>query len=421
MSNQHAIATVTQALKTLLGNDIGSTDTGAEVKTLRPGSPDGNSSAVLNIYLYQVMPNVALRNADLPTRDSAGDVVRRSRAALDLYYLLTFYGNEAELQPDRLLGYAVRVLHNQPILTADFLNGMTLPTYLKSSGLAQQAERVKFTPVTLDLEELSKLWSAFFQVPYSLSVVYRASVVLIESESPERSPFPVLRRGSDDHGVVVQSSLAIPYPTLETVEPPNLQPRAVLEDILTITGHHLDGDSISLVFENARWGVRNETSTLVSSSAISISVQLPNEPADWPVGVYTVFAEIVKDGETLITNKVPFVLAPKITTEQPITAELLGNDATLTLQCSPDSKVDPHFKLAQRVSLILADREILAEDVIVDPEDPQPVNEFDFIIENAELGKYYIRLRIDGVDSLLVDRSTTPPEYDETQKVTITL
>ena len=41
----------------------------------------------------------------------------RPQAALDLHYLLTFYGNEAQLEPQRLLGSVVRTLHARPVLT----------------------------------------------------------------------------------------------------------------------------------------------------------------------------------------------------------------------------------------------------------------------------------------------------------------
>jgi hypothetical protein len=61
--------------------------------------------------------------------------------------------------------------------------------YMRESDLADQMEQVKFSPVTVDLEELSGFWSALYQVPYSLSLIYEASVVLIES--PE-TPQPVL-------------------------------------------------------------------------------------------------------------------------------------------------------------------------------------------------------------------------------------
>jgi hypothetical protein len=50
------------------------------------------------------------------------------------------------------------------------------------------------TPVTLSLEELSRLWMTFPQVDYLLSAVYLASVVLIETSDPPPGPAkPVLR------------------------------------------------------------------------------------------------------------------------------------------------------------------------------------------------------------------------------------
>jgi hypothetical protein len=47
-----------------------------------------------------------------------------------------------------------------------------------------QIENVKLTPISLSLEELSNLWSVFFQVPYALSVAYEAAAVLIEPGTP---------------------------------------------------------------------------------------------------------------------------------------------------------------------------------------------------------------------------------------------
>jgi hypothetical protein len=41
-------------------------------------------------------------------------------------------------------------------------------------------------------------------------------------------------------------------------------------------------------------------------------------------------------------------------------------------------------------------------------------------VPGAPAGEHWLRLRVDGVDSVLVDRSVTPPVYDDTQKVTIT-
>src|SRR5271165_5220408 len=80
---------------------------GAAVTTLRPDAQLSVADATgINIFLYQVLPNASLRNCDLPTRRSDGTLVQRPRIALDLNYLFTFYGNDAELEPQRLLGYS---------------------------------------------------------------------------------------------------------------------------------------------------------------------------------------------------------------------------------------------------------------------------------------------------------------------------
>ena len=46
-------------------------------------------------------------------------------------------------------------------------------------------------PISLELEELSKLWSVFLRVPYDLSIAYRASVVLISADVSPQVALPV--------------------------------------------------------------------------------------------------------------------------------------------------------------------------------------------------------------------------------------
>jgi hypothetical protein len=43
-----------------------------------------------------------------------------------------------------------------------------------------------------------------------------------------------------------------------------------------------------------------------------------------------------------------------------------------------------------------------------------------FPISGAQAGTHFIRLRVDGADSLLVDRSVDPPAFDQSQQVQIT-
>ena len=191
MSNTLVIATVTETLSRTIQAAIGVDVPGATVTTVRPDSaaPDPG----VNIFLYQATPNTAWRNSDLPTRNSLGSLTKRPGTALDLHYLLSFYGNEAEQEPQRLLASTIRTLHSHPLLTREMIrNTINANTFLEGSNLAEAEETVKFSQITLNLEELSKLWSVFFQSSYVLSSAYLASVVLISGEQSTVVAQPVI-------------------------------------------------------------------------------------------------------------------------------------------------------------------------------------------------------------------------------------
>jgi hypothetical protein len=200
MSNALAIATVTATLRRTLQITVDREVGGATVTTVRPdASGNGTPTTGVNIYLYQVTPNAAWRNADLPTRrpDGQGGATQHPRVALDLHYVLTFYGDESRLQTQHLLGIVARTLHGSPILTRQMIQatlGDSTFSFLTGSDLANEVESVKFTPLPLSLEELSRLWSVLFQVPYALSMAYHGAVVFIDSQESVQSTLPVRER-----------------------------------------------------------------------------------------------------------------------------------------------------------------------------------------------------------------------------------
>src|SRR5262249_53697071 len=158
----------------------------AKASVVFPGaSGHGVPDVGVNIFLYEIAPNAVLRNTDLPTRSGNGQAaVQRPTAALDLHYLMSFYGKD-KLGAQRVLGSVVRHLHSHPLLTRKMVqNTLTDPlySYLATSNLADSVEPVRFSPLSLSLEELSKLWSIFFQTTYALSTAYCASAVFIEEE-----------------------------------------------------------------------------------------------------------------------------------------------------------------------------------------------------------------------------------------------
>ena len=119
MSNYLAIATVTAALGRIVQPAPGASGVGGVDVTSGGRALTGTAQTErkVRIYLFQASPNASLRNTDLPTRGPDGKLVDRPQAALDLRYLIAFYGNQKTLEPDRMLGAAVRNLHAHPFLS----------------------------------------------------------------------------------------------------------------------------------------------------------------------------------------------------------------------------------------------------------------------------------------------------------------
>ncbi len=197
MSKSNAIATVTATLRAISAEIARDAVPGAEISTDRPDAREGRRhTAAINLFLFRASVNSTFRNHDTPTRDSRGNLVQHPATGLDLDYLFTFSGPSVEAQ--LLLGQTVAALHAEPILTPrritetiDLATAANQDAAIADADLADQAERLRVTPIPLDLEELSKLWSVFLQVPYDLSIAYRVSVVLISADVAPRAALPV--------------------------------------------------------------------------------------------------------------------------------------------------------------------------------------------------------------------------------------
>ncbi|MFI1355481.1 DUF4255 domain-containing protein [Streptomyces sp. NPDC020898] len=193
MSNALAIAHVTQALAALIENNVGPEfDEAVTVETRKPPT-EPSGEPVIHVFLYQVTPNTSQRNNDLPTRAADGTLVKRPATALDLHFLISAYGDENELVGQRLIGAVVRTLHEIPILPKDVIEQAGEKPYLAGSDLLESAQRVRFTPTVMDVDETSKLWGMLYQTPYALSVVYQAALVLIDGRGTPVPAKPVQR------------------------------------------------------------------------------------------------------------------------------------------------------------------------------------------------------------------------------------
>lgn len=198
MSTAQAIAAVTATLKDVLSNGLVEQKVAAglgnvTVSALPPDRVDCQNGAEvnqLNLFLYRVEPNTAMRNVGPPGRGATGRRVTNPPLALDLHYLLIAYGTE-ELHGELLLGHGMKLLHETPVLTRDALRRSLAPSVAAASGpgmsarkllfnaeLAEQMEPVRITPAPLTVDELTRLWSAL-QCRFRTAAAYMASVVLL--------------------------------------------------------------------------------------------------------------------------------------------------------------------------------------------------------------------------------------------------
>ncbi|MGH8611953.1 MAG: DUF4255 domain-containing protein [Gammaproteobacteria bacterium] len=436
MSNYLAIATVTAALGQIVHNAAQSSGVGSVGLDFgRPTAPgDGQTARKVQIYLYQVTPNAAIRNSDLPTRGPDGKLVERPQAALDLHYLLAFYGSQQTLEPERMLGAVARNLHARPLLSRQAIqDAISNHPELNGSNLADAIERVRFTPAAISLDELSKLWSVFFQTPHALSVVYHANVVLIEAEESGPSALPVLQRGQEDRGVETVPAARSPFPALESIhighpedvgiDPlPRSYSGAQLGAFLILRGGNFTGDTVEVEFKHLRFSEPNHPQFLAprkvtvsptDRTAAEVRVAVPNDVAaqtEWRAGPYTVSIFVSSGGKTHVTNALPFLLAPRVTNISPASPIPSGN-VTLTITASP--RVLP----TRTATLLFTDQEIAAEPRTADTDPLQ------FEIPDAPVvTDAVVRIRVDGVDSIPFERTGTPPRFQfvDSQKVTIT-
>jgi hypothetical protein len=196
MSNTLAIATVTAALQQLLLSGINVNFPGATVTIGEPLPPSPTKNPQVNICMYQISPNMGYRNKDLPAKDAKGNWITQPMLGLDLHYLLSFYGNQQKLEPERLLGDVILTLYTNPILTKSLIEttiNQPLYIFLKDSDLATaNIEQVKFIPQANPQEKIAELWRDYYStIPYALSLAYQASVVVINATESLKPSTPV--------------------------------------------------------------------------------------------------------------------------------------------------------------------------------------------------------------------------------------
>lgn len=297
MTDFHGIGAVSATLRTLL-KDRAELPAGAGPVAFTLGPPrseavDGTAEkARVNLFLYRVTENGSLKNQELPGRTSSNGY-GHPPLSVDLHYLLTAYGSTAidddfvdETRAHHLLGSAMRVLHDYPVITDD-LRTVRAPVGqpILDSGLLGEFERVKLSLDQMSLDDLSKVWTAL-TLPYRASAAYKITVVQVESRRPTRST--QLVGEPPDAGPRVAAvpmrrprihGLAVRRPT----DPPDRdrpQAYARVGDTLVIRGSGLGGERTHVMI-----GSFDASAAVASAVEDRLAVLLPDDLALQPGGL----------------------------------------------------------------------------------------------------------------------------------------
>jgi len=224
--------------------------------------------------------------------------------------------SQADLDAQVLLGDAMRVLHDDPIVTRTTpVLGLIDPNgdkLLLHPDLRDEYEPIRITPVELSLDDLSKLWTAFGG-DFQRSAAYDVSVVRIEGPPrPAIVPQPVITRA-----ITVNASLLAP-PAVS-----GIAPAAVASgETVTITGVGL-GANVDLRFTDPYLtdAPRDLTVAGVATAGTGSSVSFtPNAgAAPWntfgpgPKAVRVIVTTAGPNPRRITTGALPFSILPRIT------------------------------------------------------------------------------------------------------------
>lgn len=401
MSDFRAIAAVTLSLQDVLQTAVN--PLGANTRTGRPERPSsGTSGPIVNIFLYQVAPNPQWRNSDVPTRRADGTIVQRPRTALDLYYILSFFGDESEQVPELLLGAVVSALTATPApLAPTGIVQRPGGPFSPRAELVQAPGPPSYVPIALTLDELSKLWT-MFQIPYALSAVYKASAVLIDSAVDLPGPVLPVRR------MAVSVLPSSQRPRIEAIEPTAIDDRP--GTLFSIRGSDLGGSDAAVRLASPANGA--EVSVPPSASdAGGLTVVLPAGLAAGTVAVRVANA-VSPTSPPADSNSAALVLRPRIdgTPSYGGGSPSLPEPAILV-------PVSPAVVPGQRVELYLDSTTATVPSeppsgYSVTMRSPIETRLLIFSAEGVPAGKYLVRVAVDGASSeLKVDQDAASPTY----------
>lgn len=357
----------------------------------------------LNLFLYHLSENGSLKNQEIPGHGHPG-AYGHPPLSLDLYYLMTAYSNteQNDVLGQQVLGDAMRVLHDFPIITDGLLRERTLGNVpVLDTSLLGEFERVKIALQPLTLEDVSKLWTALPETNFRCSVAYQISVVQIESRRSRPLTLPVRER----HLVV------FPFEAPRITEVFRDPPLGGIRSPVAQAGEQVSIRGVNLAGTGKRVILRGVTMPMVSQRDDEIVATVPaTVPAGaHPLQVVQEMVLSVPPGQPLeahrafSSNAVAFLVIPRIVSVNPPAASA-GANVTMT--------VDPAVQATQQAEVLLGDR-VLPAALVPANATASPTVQFQLPGAPHALppGTPLMRVRVDGAESRL-DVDPTTQQYN---------
>jgi hypothetical protein len=409
MSNHLAVATVTAVLRELIDKSVQASGayTGPStfsVTTVRPSDRTNITKCGVNVFLHHVTPNAQWRSADLPARRSDGALVQRPAAAIDLHYVLTFHGDESRWEPQRFYGVVLRTLHSHPILSRDLvrravdaIGAVANFAFIRDSDLHRAIEPVRFTPAPLSLDDLSKLWSSFYQTEYAFATMYTASPLLVEADETAQEALPVRAAGV--------RVLPFAQPVIDRVRGAADQP-ITAGAAIRIEGSQLRGEATRLSLDDQ-----------IQTGAIEIAPDLVTAtlPGTLYAGIHRAqILQLIALGSPstphrgVESNVAPFLLQPVVSGSATIsgrTSRVVGGQTLIS--GTLNLPLAPRVERTQRALLLLNNTSsasptgysFIAAPRPDGPGDPVDTASVDIAFTDVLAGTYYLRAQVDGATS----------------------
>jgi hypothetical protein len=398
MSNYLAIATITATLQRILQESVQRDIDGVRVTMVKPGMiGSGTPELGINLFLYHVSRNPAI-SPDLAASRLKSNMNRR-QTPLELYYMLSFYGNDSEMEPHRLFGSVVRTFSDRTTINSDMIQDTIADSsydFLSTSDLGDQVQQLVISPVDMTFEDLSKVWSGFFQAPYLLSIAYKVAAVMIDGEEFGRRALPV--RDRSFRGVLPFAS----HPVVEQVA----NQSGVLDPIFThsvivIRGKHLKGGQTTIRMGLMEFPISSGAEMSDTQIVLSLGMLNPSQMRAGVQDLQVVYTLVEGDRRRQAeSNVLPFVLRPQIKTIQVLSGSAISEDSRsveFALQ------VNLPIGRTQRVMLMLNEWSVENPRIYVFamPTRQEDSDRLSLTVDDIHPGDYLVRLQVDGADSPL--------------------